>query len=98
MIICTDKPLTVEQKAEVLRYVLGYHSLETINDALNVYFRAPTKWRCAEEGVTILQLLKLFDEVGANSIKEEFDPFSNPSVIFSAFIDRAWHDLHDVES
>lgn len=93
MIICTDKELRSEERTEILRHVLGYHSLETVNDALNCYFRHPEDWGCTEEAVTILQLLKTLDSAGANTIKPEFDPLANMAVLHASFISRISSDI-----
>lgn len=95
MVICNDKELTPDEKTEILRHVFGYSSMETVNDALNCYFRHPEDWGCTEEGVTILQLLKILDTAGMNTIKPEFDPLANMAVLHSSFIFRILRDTGD---
>ena len=88
MIMYDEKKLTNTERVEVLRRVVGGNYMSVINDALSCYFRHPDEWPCDEDGLYTLQLLKLCDAAGVNSIKTEFDPLRNGELMRAMFVRR----------
>lgn len=64
-----------ECAASAIFHALGESYAEDVNDALHVFYARPDLWGCDDEDTRhgIYELMKAFDRLGLNHIREELD-------------------------